>query len=244
MKNFYSILFISAFFLTKAQTSVFSVKDIDNGLATVVHNQQFIKTTTPNGLEHSFHFKITNTSAVSKTLTVIKFENTLNAGAASYFCFDGACFLPGTNAASIAVPAGTSFSLIPKFDEGPTIGMSNLSYEIADQANGSDNLTVVLKYNPPASVKELSNLLSSGAGIYPNPSNSKSYFDLYAAQDLNATSLKVYNSIGSVVSSKSINLTKGKNILPIDSENLEAGIYFVSVSVGNSKIVKKLTITN
>jgi hypothetical protein len=48
--------------------------------------------------------------------------------------------------------------------------------------------------------------------------------------------------LGSVVSLKNIQLTAGKNNIQLDSESLNSGIYFATISSGSNKIVKKFTI--
>ncbi len=55
--------------------------------------------------------------------------------------------------------------------------------------------------------------------------------------------LNIINALGSVVNSKTIELNKGKNLIQLDTENLNAGVYFISVSNKESIITRKITVT-
>ena len=55
--------------------------------------------------------------------------------------------------------------------------------------------------------------------------------------------LNIINALGSVVNSKTIELNKGKNLIQLETENLNAGVYFISVSNKESIITRKITVT-
>jgi hypothetical protein len=244
MKKLYFLSLISLSFAAQAQSPI-DVKDIDNSLAAVTNSQTFVKTTTPNGLEFPYHFQIKNLSANTLTFSVRKYEDLLNAAggttAQAYFCFNTFCYTPGVSSATIQLPAGTTFSFIPKLDEATAVGESDLRYKISD-GTPADDFWIYLKYNPPVNVKENTALFANTTSFYPNPSSSKTSIDITVSQDVAGTTLSVFNSLGAQVMNKEVALHKGKNTVSVDTENLESGIYFVRIVNGESRITKKITI--
>jgi hypothetical protein len=244
MKKLYFLSLLSISVLTKAQNPI-EIKDIDNSFAVVTNSQTFVKSTTANGLEFPYHFQIKNTSANTLTFSVRKYEDMMNAAggttAQAYFCFNTFCYTPGVSSATIQLPAGTTFSFIPKLDEASAVGETDLRYKISD-GTPADDFWMYLKYNPPVGVKENAALFANAGSFYPNPSSSKTSADITVAQDVSGTTLSVFNSLGAQVLSKEVTLHKGKNTVSIDTENLESGIYFVRIVNGESRITKKITI--
>ena len=78
--------------------------------------------------------------------------------------------------------------------------------------------------------------------VYTNPSNTKAFITINTITDVNSAALSITNSLGAIVSSKNIELNVGKNVIPLDVETLSSGIYFTTITSGNSKIVKKIII--
>jgi hypothetical protein len=78
--------------------------------------------------------------------------------------------------------------------------------------------------------------------VFPNPSNTKASIVVNALSDLNTSTVSILNTLGSVVSSKNIELFMGKNTVSLDVETLSSGIYFATITSGNFKTVKKFTI--
>ena len=67
--------------------------------------------------------------------------------------------------------------------------------------------------------------------IYPNPGNGTAQIALTAQMPTNAD-LKIYNSLGAVVVSKSLNnLRQGGNVVNINTENLAPGVYTFQINV-------------
>jgi hypothetical protein len=247
MKKLYTVFLFTATLLVNAQ-SVFQVKDADNGMALVSNNQIFNITTSNGGSGIIKRFSVKNISAVTHTLIVAKNENTLNTvsvtdKAVAYFCFNTECFPATKMASTIELQAGESFSLYPELDEASIAGESNLTYEISDQANGSDLLTVELRYHAPvALVKEQQGDFYSSVSLFPNPASTDTKVEIYARRDVNEVSIGLYNITGALASVKKVSLDKGKNSIAIDAGSLSPGIYFVKVSNGNSTAVNKLII--
>jgi len=80
------------------------------------------------------------------------------------------------------------------------------------------------------------------ATVYPNPSHSNVTLTLNMLSAENV-SLLLYNSIGEVVYIQELNnLSKGTNSIPINTENMNAGVYMLSIKTKNSNQLKKITI--
>ena len=74
-------------------------------------------------------------------------------------------------------------------------------------------------------------ITSNGVMIYPNPGNGTAQIALTAQMPTNAD-LKIYNSLGAVVVSKSLNnLRQGGNVVNINTENLAPGVYTFQINV-------------
>lgn len=210
----------------------------------IANNAIFDKTTTPAG-SISAYFKLKNITASTQTYTIRKFDNVLNTvavgdAAEAYFCTGTTCYVPSVFSAFFEIPANSNDDFIVYLAEASATGSSNVSYEVS---NGPEKLTIVMRYNFATGINSNLNDLASVSGVYPNPSASRSYIDVNASKELSGTTLKVYNCLGAVVSSKEINLNKGKNTVVIPSENLETGIYFVKMTNGSSTLTRKLTVT-
>jgi hypothetical protein len=106
-----------------------------------------------------------------------------------------------------------------------------------------DFIEFTVKYNNPlASVKTNTALFLNVSDVYPNPSNTKAFITINTTTDVNSAALSITNSLGAIVSSKNIELNVGKNVIPLDIETLSSGIYFTTITSGNSKTVKKIII--
>lgn len=245
MKKLY-VCFLTAITSISFAQSVIQIKDEDNGGAVVTNNQVFTHTVAAFSTS-SHHFQVKNVSAATHTYIIRRTDNTLHTvgvgdKAAAYFCVDTYCYNDLVTSTTTVLSPNQTFSLIPKLDEASVMGVSNISYEVSDFANGSDIIMMELKYNAPAGVKENAGVFSSVSSIYPNPATSNAFVDINALTELNSVSVKIYNSLGAVVSDKRISLTKGKNTVSIDTQSLESGMYFVRIGNDNARIVKKLTI--
>jgi len=148
--------------------------------------------------------------------------------------------VPTVYSALFVIPANSSDDFIVYLDEASALGLSNIGYEVQ---NGTEKLAITMRYNFATGIATNLNDLSSASNIYPNPSSSKSFIDVNALKELSGTSLKVYNCLGALVSSKEISLQKGKNKISIDNESLETGVYFVKIINGSSTLTRKLTVT-
>ena len=242
MKHLYLFIFFLSGLAIKAQIPV-EVRDIDNANALVSNNEIFHKTTTAGGTDFSFHFEIKNTSANTITVSVRKYEDLINTVtisdlAEAYFCFNTYCYIPTVITATTQLTAGSTFTFIPKLDEASVVGESNVRYRISAEGN---NLYVVLKYNAPVGLKDLSNN-NNFLSLYPNPCSDN--FTIEFENEKEQFELAVYNSIGSKVITENKKLSVGKNKVNVNTQSLSPGIYFIQISQGEKKLTKKIIINN
>lgn len=229
---------------TTAQTSIELSNNSAGGL---IANNAVITEDVTAGNQSHVYVQIKNISSVSKTYGMTRTDVVLNSGAEAYFCFGGQCF-PGTTTTSpaanyeVVAAGGQAPPSQLYYDENVADGYSEIRYLIYDVNNTSDNITFTFKFNPTLlSVKDNGSLLSSVSDVYPNPSVNKAQISINSKANVNG-SVSITNALGSIVSVKNIELSSGKNTIQLDSENLNSGIYFATITANNNKIVKKFTI--
>lgn len=86
------------------------------------------------------------------------------------------------------------------------------------------------------------NQLANDVSIYPNPisNNATVNFNLIES---NEVSIEMVNAIGQVVSTNNLGiLSAGEQNYSLDASNLNNGLYFINIRVGNSMIVKKVSV--
>jgi hypothetical protein len=175
----------------------------------------------------------------------------------TYFCF-GNCFPSNVSTAPISDwqvlgPVGSATAPFDNMcansgiftvdlEEGLTIGKYFVRYKIFNVNNPNDSLSFTVKYNEFLSVNENAAVIESVGDVYPNPSNNHAYINL----NLNSESpvkVQVYNSLGALVyNGTEQKLAAGKNKVAIDCGNFTSGLYFMSLTAGNSKVTKRLIV--
>jgi len=246
-----SSLFVGSLQITAQSTVV--VNDFTNGQLPIANNSIISLAATAN--EHvQTEINVTNTSNTTKIYKLRRYDDILNNGASAYFCVGGGnCYGPTTFIAPLSVTLtanGTTndnlqsqnLMYLLDYEESATPGISHVRYQIYDQNNPSDLFSFTIYYNDAVSVKENSQLFSSISAVYPNPAINKAHINIISTETVDNASLSITNSLGSVVSTKNINLSSGKNTVAIDAESLSSGIYFATISSNKTKIVKKFTV--
>lgn len=229
-----------------SQTSIELGNNSSGGL---ILNNSFISEDVATGGQSHVYIQLKNVSTSSKTYALKRTDVILNPGADAYFCFGGQCFPTTTTMTPVSsyVTLNAGQSDTPQslyYDENVAAGYSEIRYELFDVNNPSDALVFTFKFNPLlASVKSNASLFSSISNVYPNPSVNKAHININSTAYINGADVIITNALGSVVSSKNIDLFVGKNALLIDSENLPSGIYHVTISSSNNtKVVKKFIV--
>jgi hypothetical protein len=138
---------------------------------------------------------------------------------------------------------GGSIAFKADLTEASIVGESTVRYKFTNPSNANETLSFTTKYNIPASLLSNNLTFESVSPIYPNPTNSKAFVTVNAINDVKDINLSVINALGSVVNTKHIELNKGKNVVQLDFEELNSGIYLISISNKESVITRKLTVT-
>lgn len=248
MKKIYLLsisLFATVCSLT-AQTAI-EVKNT-SGMNEVLSNNAIIyKGTTANN-QTAHDFMVKNISTGSVTFRITRYDdllNTVGAGdaAQALYCTDLTCFPPTTFTANVNLASNASFDLKAYLNEASVVGESSVRYVIHDLNNTSDQFTVTIKYNNIMSVKANASLFSNVSEVYPNPSVSNAFINISVTNSSNGVKVSIINTLGTIVSTKAVDLTSGKNTIALDLENLSSGIYFVTLGQGAAKVTKKITIS-
>jgi hypothetical protein len=250
MKKNYIFVFILFAFCSLSvlsQSVTFQVTDVSNGTGVIANNSVFYRNTTASSMvDHTFEIK--NISAVTQSISVRRYDDVVNTvsvndKAEANFCTGTTCY--GTGVMTSVMTLTTNQIVIFKADliEASAVGLSEIRYKFSNPNNGSEAITTTIKYNHPLSVKDNASLFNNVSNIYPNPTSSKSYVNVTSLGEENSLNVTIINALGATVSSKVVEVSLGKNIISLDSENLNSGIYFVSISSGNQKITKKITIS-
>jgi hypothetical protein len=249
MKKF--LQFISLAIITSgfAQNS-FQVIKINSSSNVPPNSVIFSNTTAGNTTSDDFDVK--NTSSVTHTYVLYRYDILLNASATANFCFAGTCFGPLTTiSGNLVLNAGQSASqstvanteLTADLNEDPsTVGLSYIKYTFKNISTPSDSIQFSIRYNDPnAGVKEISKGVSQ-FDVFPNPAVNEISVRVNAAKTQNS-SVRVLNGLGQVVITKNVSLNAGSNTVQIDTKQLSAGYYYVSYDSGDNVVTKKLVIT-
>jgi len=86
------------------------------------------------------------------------------------------------------------------------------------------------------------NQAASAFNVFPNPATDKAYIEFNLDQSINAE-IKVYDMIGKVVfNTESQQYPAGRNVVTLDATDLNSGVYFVAVKLGDQTLTKKISI--
>ncbi|HZW39455.1 MAG TPA: T9SS type A sorting domain-containing protein [Ignavibacteriaceae bacterium] len=77
-------------------------------------------------------------------------------------------------------------------------------------------------------------------GNYPNPFNPSTKIRIYNNTLSNEVKIKIYNSLGKIISSNIYNLSYGYNDLEFDGSNLNSGVYYYQIISGDKIFNNKM----
>jgi flagellar hook assembly protein FlgD len=93
-----------------------------------------------------------------------------------------------------------------------------------------------------SSTQEIADLKYS-LNIYPNPTSNLSEIS-FSLEEGNSVKMEVYNSLGSLVYSENAGvLNQGKQRMSFNGSNLNNGLYFINLTIGNEVISKRLILS-
>ena len=266
MKKIITLLYIGTCASLSAQT--FSLyKTAPNGSITntITNGGGYTTTTSSNNLLEE-KVLIKNTTAVTHTYNVTRSIVTQNPvlildGSSdtpnTYFCFGYQCF--GSN---VSQPSSTDYTILGPlgstsdpydnskdngtpfvlyFSEAPQRGYYVVRYKVYNIVDANDTIAFTVTYNDASVGIKTIQKSDLSFEIYPNPSRDASslFINLSKNEELK---YQVYNSLGSLVySSDKKKYNVGKNQLSI-SEELNNGVYFITLSNNTSSVTRKLII--
>ena len=85
------------------------------------------------------------------------------------------------------------------------------------------------------------NAFASSISNYPNPFNNTTTIAVTLTEN-KPVSIKVYNTIGDVVFTKTIDGNVGQNNVTFDGGQVSSGVYYYTVTAGNEQATKKMVI--
>ncbi len=241
MKKISLLLFFAACKLF-SQTSIQLTNMVTS--ATLAPNTVITATTMAGGnTQHSIDIK--NVSVSTKTIIIKRYDILLFANGTSTAFAASNCLSPYTFTYSFQLAAGQNASqnynyLWAQLFEADAVGHSIVKYTFFNTSTLSDSSQITFNFNPPTSLYEQLSSFSSFE-LFPNPVNEKGTININS-EITSEGKLFIYNALGTMMNERSILLTKGKNKLDFNAENLPSGIYFMSFKFGVSEITRKFMV--
>jgi hypothetical protein len=239
MKKLFTITAVLCTFLYNAQTIQLTHKY--SGQVVPDNGSIYLDSYADSTVEYELMMK--NTGNASDNVSIKRTDDMLNSTgsgtAATYFCTGETCYTPDVMTAAVTLAAGQSLSFKAYLAETSTKGESVIRYRFT--SSGTD-MTIYFKFNNVLGVVENSSAFLKTL-VFPNPSAGPASLMIDAAYNSEAA-IRVTDVRGATVwSSASVNLSAGVNIVSIPSEELAAGLYFLSVSAENHNSTQKFVIS-
>ncbi len=107
-----------------------------------------------------------------------------------------------------------------------------------------DNFMFAVKLNPVVvGLNQYVNPITDISAAYPNPaSGSHVYFNLSLSKASNNIVVDVYNLAGQLVSQQKMSASMGMERIAIETNNLQSGVYFTTITVDNYKETRKFVV--
>jgi hypothetical protein len=254
-----SFVFGQSFSLYKTNNSQTTIT------GTITNGYNLSDATSANG-QTKGTFRLVNNSTTTTSLNIVRtivFQNPMlvldgsTTTPNTYFCFGNTCFPSNVSTANsfdytILGPSGSTSApfdnstanaqpFMPYLEEGATMGKYFVRYKIFNVNNPNDTLSFTYKYNEFLSVNENATVIETISDIHPNPASNVANLTVLLNKE-SAVKIQVHNSLGGLVYNSAEQKLNGKNKLNIDCNTYSAGLYFVTVTAGETKITKKLIV--
>jgi hypothetical protein len=125
-------------------------------------------------------------------------------------------------------------STVVQYDGGYSNNLFNLDYTPKVQVcqpNASSHV----------SIKGIEKSKITLLNVFPNPTSGITNVT-FETEDVNSTTLNIYNSIGKLVESLPLQNNVTFQKIELNTQNYEAGIYNIQINIGESSYSKKLTV--
>ena len=112
-----------------------------------------------------------------------------------------------------------------------------------DDHSYEENRLIVVDYNIGVGINENSGLVAdfSVSQNTPNPANNSTSI-MVETEKAGVINLSISNLLGQVVRQESVNNSAPIHTFDVDVSNLESGIYFYTIEIGNSSVTKKMLV--
>ncbi|MDO8999776.1 MAG: T9SS type A sorting domain-containing protein [Bacteroidota bacterium] len=171
------------------------------------------------------------------------------------FIFSTPTIIPATGFfASVQTPFSSAVDSIKIFSNTKT----NLSNDSSSWVLQYSNNWKTIRYNknhkiqlailpiiscrPVAGVHENTTDFNSNITVMPNPSNGE-FSLIFTLTKQENVMVNIFNPLGQLISTDKLENVKN-NLINIDLRNRSQGIYFIEITNGNEKVLKKIIITN
>ncbi|HLG02467.1 MAG TPA: T9SS type A sorting domain-containing protein [Bacteroidia bacterium] len=239
MKQFLlAVIFLSTATFASAQSFI-SLTDDQQNNASVSNGANYYFFVAP-GESHSYYFKITNQTSISRDFQVEMVTLTQTAGSEEYYCLTpGLCYMPDSiiNSGETPIGANGTINLETHFYAG-TFGDCIYRFTIWDPNNSADSMQFILHYNiSPTGVNSLS-IENAVGNPYPNPSSDKITIGYNFGGPAAVT---ISNLLGETMAE--INLSAAAGNFAFDVTTLAAGTYYCSFKTENGIVTRKFVVT-
>lgn len=185
--------------------------------------------------------KIKNTFDKPITLVIKRIETQIGSSQKNFFCPDNDCVDQRTDTYTVRIEPGQTlenFSI--GLEAGLAEGFSSVKYQVYNKANLAEISHLDLNFVVEAK-REKSNIYSSQLitlhDVYPNPIVTSARIDYNIHKETAKAKIIIHNILGSPLSI--YELLPSQNSVKIDSEALNAGIYFYTLYVNNVGVVTR-----
>ena len=123
-------------------------------------------------------------------------------------------------------------------------GQANVMIEFVATSNYGNNAYIddINLTNGSVGIAE-TNQLANNVTVYPNPISNSAIVNFNLVES-NEVSIEVVNALGQLVSTANLGtLSVGDQTYSLDASNLNNGLYFINIRVGNSISVKKVSVS-
>jgi hypothetical protein len=265
MKKLFTLfaLVIASSLNSQSSLNVWALTPDQSATTTAVGNGDTLYYAVTSNTTLTVFFQFQNMSASSHTYSVRRTDIVLNkvAGSHAFFCFgdQGSCYPANTTVvtsdfATLGPGQATTQNSGPPFhadtnlstdmQDSATATYALIKYKLFDVTtgeNGPDTLSFKIMYNQILGVKENASVISKLTDVYPNPSTNTANITVVLADEV-PVKIQVYNSLGSVIYNGAEHRLNGENKLTVDCSNFNSGLYFITVTAGDSKITKRLVV--
>lgn len=240
-----------------AQSSLYFKDDV----GTDISNTTITVAGEPTDSDIHVYLEVGNSSGTNLDVKVTRYEMSCISGTENYFCWAqcygnvNSCDPTYSQFPSPASPEWGDYVPISAGSSWPANGLFFGAYLVPlgftgtatyrftafDSANPNDSVSVDITFDVAVGIEEEA-AKGTISDAYPNPANGSTSISYELLSDDQAT-LEVYNMIGEKVEEMLLEGKEGTAI--INTEDLESGVYFYSLSVDGTLVnSKKLIVTH